>query len=46
VGGRLVLPVGPGGDQELVRLRRVAEDEFERDRLGAVRFVPLVSDEA
>ncbi len=46
VGGRLVMPVGPEGDQELVRLRRVAEDEYERDRLGAVRFVPLVSDGA
>lgn len=39
--GRLVLPVGPRGRQELVRIRRTA-DGFERERLGLVSFVPLV----
>lgn len=41
VGGRLILPVGPRGRQELVRIRRTRED-FERERLGLVSFVPLV----
>ncbi|MGH8495022.1 MAG: protein-L-isoaspartate(D-aspartate) O-methyltransferase [Gammaproteobacteria bacterium] len=39
--GRLVLPVGPRGRQELVRIRRTTEG-FERERLGLVSFVPLV----
>ena len=43
VGGRLVIPVGPDPRcQELIRVRRVAEDRWEREDLGAVRFVPLV----
>ncbi len=43
-GGRLVIPVGPQrGTQTLVRLRRHG-DRFERDELGAVRFVPLIVD--
>ncbi len=41
-GGRLVIPVGPDAwDQELVRVRREG-DELVTDRLGPVRFVPLV----
>jgi len=40
-GGRLILPVGPEGTQELYRITR-REDVFLRDKLGAVSFVPLV----
>ncbi len=40
-GGRLVIPVGPSGHQELLKITRHG-DEFERSRLGAVSFVPLV----
>jgi protein-L-isoaspartate(D-aspartate) O-methyltransferase len=40
-GGRLVLPVGPEGAQELVRITR-RDEHFMRDKLGAVSFVPLV----
>lgn len=43
VGGRLVIPVGPTPRlQELVRITRVSEDEYRREDLGGVRFVPLV----
>jgi len=43
VGGRLVMPVGePQSVQHLVRVTRAAEQEFEEDDLGAVRFVPLI----
>ncbi|MDX1623943.1 MAG: protein-L-isoaspartate(D-aspartate) O-methyltransferase [Gemmatimonadota bacterium] len=46
VGGRLVIPIGPTPRlQELVRITRVGEDEYEREELGGVRFVPLVGDE-
>ena len=40
-GGRLILPVGPEGAQELLRITR-REEHFLREKLGAVSFVPLV----
>ncbi|MGH8197309.1 MAG: protein-L-isoaspartate(D-aspartate) O-methyltransferase [Steroidobacteraceae bacterium] len=40
-GGRLVAPVGPEGRQELLRLTRRG-DQFLRERLGYVSFVPLL----
>jgi protein-L-isoaspartate(D-aspartate) O-methyltransferase len=40
-GGRLIIPVGPAGCQELIRITRSGA-EFERERLGAVSFVPLL----
>ena len=42
VGGRLVVPVGPEGEQQLVRFTR-REQRIEREALGAVTFVPLLS---
>jgi protein-L-isoaspartate(D-aspartate) O-methyltransferase len=41
-GGRLVIPVGPEREQQLVRITRRG-DTFEREPLGAVTFVPLLS---
>jgi protein-L-isoaspartate(D-aspartate) O-methyltransferase len=41
VGGRLIVPVGPEGEQQLVRLTR-REQGIERRVLGAVSFVPLI----
>lgn len=41
VGGRLVIPVGPSGNQELVRLTRTP-DGFDREHLCWVSFVPLL----
>ncbi|MFK8014615.1 MAG: protein-L-isoaspartate(D-aspartate) O-methyltransferase [Gammaproteobacteria bacterium] len=41
-GGRLIIPVGPTAQQVLTRIRRVG-DKFERDSLGDVRFVPLLT---
>ena len=40
-GGRLIMPVGPLGAQDLVMLRRL-DDHFEQISLGGVSFVPLV----
>ena len=43
IGGIMVAPVGPNEtDQTLVRITRTAEDQFERQALFAVRFVPLL----
>ncbi len=41
VGGRLLVPVGPEGEQELVRFTR-REERIQRESLGAVAFVPLL----
>jgi len=40
-GGRLVIPVGRSGEQELLRVTRT-EDGFEREHLCRVSFVPLL----
>jgi len=42
VGGRLIAPVGPDGRQELIRYTK-GESEMQRELLGAVSFVPLLS---
>jgi protein-L-isoaspartate(D-aspartate) O-methyltransferase len=41
VGGRLLVPIGQEGKQELVRFTR-REQRIERESLGAVAFVPLL----
>lgn len=40
-GGRMVIPVGPPGCQDLLLVTR-RDDHFKEVSLGAVRFVPLV----
>jgi protein-L-isoaspartate(D-aspartate) O-methyltransferase len=41
VGGRLVIPVGPPGQQDLIRMTRT-ETGFDRESLCSVSFVPLL----
>ena len=41
VGGRLLVPIGAEGKQELVRFTR-REQRIERESLGLVAFVPLL----
>jgi protein-L-isoaspartate(D-aspartate) O-methyltransferase len=41
VGGRLLVPVGPEGEQELVRFTR-KEQRVDKESLGPVAFVPLL----
>jgi len=40
-GGRLIVPVGPEGRQELMCIVR-REDLYQREKLGLVSFVPLL----
>lgn len=40
-GGRLVIPIGPSGRQELVKVTK-RKAQFEQQSLGLVSFVPLV----
>ncbi len=42
IGGRLVIPVGGGADQELLRLVKTESGRLEERRLGGVRFVPVM----
>jgi len=42
-GGRLVIPIGAtAGGQKLLRITRVGRDDFVREELANVRFVPLI----
>ena len=46
IGGRLVIPVGRDPKvQELIRVTRISENEYKREDLADVRFVPLVGEE-
>lgn len=46
VGGHLVIPVGKSHSfQQLLRITRVSEGDFDREALLPVRFVPLVGEE-
>lgn len=42
VGGRLIVPLGPEGEQQLVRFTR-REQRVDRELLGSVAFVPLLA---
>jgi protein-L-isoaspartate(D-aspartate) O-methyltransferase len=46
VGGRMVIPVGRDPRaQELIRITRTAEDDYQREDIADVRFVPLIGKE-
>jgi protein-L-isoaspartate(D-aspartate) O-methyltransferase len=42
VGGRMVIPVGPGGDQQLLLITRRDAQRCDREPLDRVSFVPLL----
>jgi protein-L-isoaspartate(D-aspartate) O-methyltransferase len=42
IGGHLIGPEGPSGDQVLLRITRAARDEYQRENLLRVRFVPMI----
>lgn len=44
VNGRLVVPVGDSRKQEMVRVTKVREDEFEEERFSHFKFVPLIGE--
>jgi protein-L-isoaspartate(D-aspartate) O-methyltransferase len=46
IGGRLVMPVGGEDNQKLCKITRVDANHYEEDHLGAVAFVPLISEPA
>ena len=42
IGGRMVIPVGPGGSQDLLLLTRRDVERYDREVLDKVVFVPLL----
>lgn len=46
VGGSLVIPVGEGEEQRMLRIQRNADGTFEREDKGTFRFVPMLQDKA
>ncbi len=45
VGGRLIIPVGEDPEsQQLIRVIRRGEDDYEYEEMGGVRFVPLIGE--
>lgn len=42
VGGILVIPIGEDQQQYMWRIKRVGEQQYEEQKLGAFRFVPLL----
>ncbi|HLR76384.1 MAG TPA: protein-L-isoaspartate(D-aspartate) O-methyltransferase [Balneolaceae bacterium] len=44
VNGRLIVPVGDEKKQEMVRVRRVSENEYEQEHYHNFKFVPLIGE--
>jgi protein-L-isoaspartate O-methyltransferase len=45
IGGRLVIPFEFGRrDQQLLCITRVDDERYDRENLGGVQFVPLVTE--
>jgi protein-L-isoaspartate(D-aspartate) O-methyltransferase len=42
IGGRLVIPVGSRWTQQLTRVRRMSQNQYAREPLELVQFVPLL----
>jgi protein-L-isoaspartate(D-aspartate) O-methyltransferase len=42
IGGRLIIPVGKQGVQQLILITRTADDSYEQQKLEAVSFVPML----
>lgn len=45
VGGKLIIPVGNSSGQALVRMCKLRENEFSKQVIEGVRFVPLIGTE-
>jgi protein-L-isoaspartate(D-aspartate) O-methyltransferase len=45
IGGRLIIPTGKPGEQNLLKIIRRGETDYEEECLGAVRFVPLIGEQ-
>lgn len=46
VGGILLIPLGNGGTQEMVWLKKTSDTSFDRKVMGSFRFVPLLQNKS
>jgi len=46
IGGKLVIPVGDGNVQKMLRFTRLTEDQFKKEEFEDFRFVPLLKGKA
>ncbi len=46
VGGMMVIPLGEGEEQEMLRLIKVSEKEFKTEQYGNFSFVPMLKDKS
>ncbi|MFT5581760.1 MAG: protein-L-isoaspartate(D-aspartate) O-methyltransferase [Lentimonas sp.] len=46
IGGKLVIPLGEGDVQRMIRLTKISENEFEEEDFGDFSFVPMLKDKA
>jgi protein-L-isoaspartate(D-aspartate) O-methyltransferase len=44
IGGILIIPVGSGNEQRMLRITRVSEDEYHEEDFGLFSFVPMLED--
>ncbi len=44
IGGVLVIPLGDGNIQRMIRLTRISEEEFKEEDFGNFSFVPMLKD--
>lgn len=42
VGGMMVVPVGGGQNQDMLRIKRISETEFKTEEFGKFAFVPML----
>jgi protein-L-isoaspartate(D-aspartate) O-methyltransferase len=42
IGGKLIIPVGDEKNQMMLRITRLSETNFQKEELGAFKFVPLL----
>lgn len=45
-GGILVIPVGEGGSQTMIRIKKISENEYITEEHGKFRFVPLLENKS
>jgi protein-L-isoaspartate(D-aspartate) O-methyltransferase len=43
-GGIMVIPLGEGADQEMLKIRKLPDGKYEETRHGDFRFVPMLPD--
>lgn len=46
IGGIMVLPVGEGETQEMLRLTKISEHEFNTEKFGEFSFVPMLENKS